>query len=66
MKSKKVKLHLNKETIVNLNENELRKLKAGIGPITTTRPYTDTWLECCGPRWVTYPTMTLCGQYQCP
>jgi hypothetical protein len=66
MKTRKVKLHLNKETVVNLNHDELEKLKAGIVPITTTRPYTDTWLECCGPVWVTYPTMTLCGDLQCP
>jgi hypothetical protein len=68
MKRKKIKLHLNKETVVNLNHDELEKLKAGIGiqPITTTRPYTDTWLECCGPIWVTYPTMTLCGELHCP
>lgn len=64
MKKKTLKLQLSRQTIANLNREDMAEAKGGI-VVTTTNPYTVTWLECCGPIWVTYPTMTFCG-LECP
>lgn len=61
----RMKLTLNKETVADLNQDDLKDVKGGVPVITTTNPYSVTWLECCGPRFVTYPTMTFCG-LACP